>query len=125
MEQTSSNRQIEDVVSLSVEIGSPECDISYTQSAYAQTILSYPNVIWNLPVSLPDFEGNLYLWSEVADVPYVNLEAFFCDPHTQVNISFFVVLNPNQTDTLMDNPDRVLELYPNYWHIMDSMRFAN
>ena len=98
------------------------CEIPYNPLTYTQITWARPVPIWSSLVSLPDFEGSVYLWSDEWSKPFVYLEAYFCDPITHTDIGLTIAFNNDPQNESLLNADLVQEQYPNFQHIMESLR---
>jgi hypothetical protein len=84
------------------------------------TGLQYRPIIWNRPVSLPDFEGAEFLWND-QNAPAC-LEVFLYAENAQIVVELKVYIIDDQITELLDNPNAVNEIFPDFQHITESFR---
>lgn len=86
-----------------------------------EIIIQPPVPIWKRPVSLPDFEGIEFLWKD-QNAP-AHLEVFLYDENDQIAVDLLAFVIDNQLTGLIDNPNAVNEIFPDFQHIVESFRF--
>lgn len=101
-------------------IYSAGCDIPYNPLAYPHYEWGYTEPIWDRLITLPDFEGSLFLDGD--DAPPFVIYAIFCDPVTHMSIGMNIVLEEEMVNASLFDPYLALDPYPNYRHIMESLR---
>ena len=84
---------------------------------------SYKTPIWERPVSLPDFEGVEFLWREIN--AYAGLEVFLYAENDNIAVDLKLMGIDDQMPELIDNPNAVTEIYPEFQHIVKSFRIWN
>jgi hypothetical protein len=101
------------------------CEIPYDPMTYSQMTWGRPVPIWSNLVSLPDFEGSVFLWSDEWSKPFVYMESYFCDPRTHTDIGFIIALNNGPQNNSFLNLEQMQKFFPNYWRIMSSLRIGS
>jgi hypothetical protein len=82
----------------------------------------YLTPIWERHLSLPDFEGVEFLWKEQNAPTY--LEAFLYAENDNIAVDLTVYGIDDQMPGLIDNPNTVNENFPNFQHIVESLRIG-
>ena len=83
---------------------------------------------WERYVSLPDFEGVEFLWED-QNTTSTNLEVILYAENDQIVVGLYIPVIDNQIpelidrkSRLIDNPNAVNEIFPNFQHITESLR---
>jgi hypothetical protein len=95
---------------------------SYDPLTYPQAVLGHSTPIWNRLVSTPDLSGSEFLWKNGSDSPDVYLSAIFYVSSFPATIEVRLVCVDNPTNAVLHEPDLVQEQYPNFHHIVESLR---
>lgn len=96
---------------------------SYDPLTYPQTVQTYPTPIWNRLISLPDFSGSEFLWKSGLDATDVYLSAIFYIPDFPTVIEARLICMDDLTNKALQEPDLAQEQYPNFHHLVESLRF--
>jgi hypothetical protein len=112
-----------DNIPIFAEIGLIAPDAEYDPLTYSQIVWLRPTPVWNRLVVLPDFAGSEFLWANDEDTSYLYMEAIFYDPNSQTAIGALMPFKNDPPIKSVYDPDLVQKLYPNFEHILESLRF--
>jgi hypothetical protein len=99
-------------------------NVAYDPLTYPQTAWLRPTPFWNRLVTLPDFTGSEFLWTNDWDTSFVYVEAIFYDPNTQIALGMLMAFKNDPPNDSVYNPDLVQEQFPNFRHIMESFQIG-
>jgi hypothetical protein len=99
-------------------------DVAYDPLTYPQTVWLRPVPYWKRLITLPDIIGSEFLWSEYWSRSIMYAEAIFYDPNTKVTIGAVMPMRNDPPNASLRDQEMVQELYPNYRHILESIRLS-
>lgn len=94
----------------------------YDPLTYPQEFLQRPTPVWKRLVSLSDFTGSEFLMCQGCP-NFGQLQAVFYDPDTKAHVELNMDFQAQEITNPMYGSETIQELFPNFRHIMESLRY--